>query len=345
MAERIDTPFTNEHFTAYCLRMVGQPYWFGTCAYKCTASLLKKKRAQYPDYYLTKNESRYQDAIKRKLVASDCIGGVKGYAWTGGGLTVDDAIGTDNGITSKYQGYGCPDKGATGMFEWARSKGLPHGVIGTLPEVPGLALYKQGHAGYYVGDGYAVEWRGTAYGCVKTVVKDRGWTNWYALPFIDYGESDMTVMAKAAQIVLGSRLLMNGSKGIDVKELQELLMWLGYDVGSTGADGKFGKNTEAGVIAFQKKNRLTADGKYGEKTHAALMSAVAEVDVLECNEVADNSNLPSSDNIEIRYGNGEEYAVISIVEKGTELTQVAVADNGWIAVIAGDKVGWVKSRI
>ena len=32
MAERIDTPFTNEHFAAYCLRMVGHPYWFGTCA-------------------------------------------------------------------------------------------------------------------------------------------------------------------------------------------------------------------------------------------------------------------------------------------------------------------------
>ena len=40
--------------------------------------------------------------------------------------------------------------------------------------------------------------------------------------------------------------------------------------------GKLGKNTEAGVIAFPKKNRLTADGKYGEKTHAALMAAVGE---------------------------------------------------------------------
>ena len=119
-------------------------------------------------------------------------------------------------------------------------------------------------------------------------------------------------------------------------------MRLGYDVGSTGADGKFGKNTEAGVIAFQKKNRLTVDGKYGEKTHAVLMAVVADVDVLEGNEVADNSTLPASDNIEIRYGNGEEYAVMSIAEKGTELTQVAVADNGWIAVVAGDKVGWVK---
>ncbi len=31
MSDRINTPFTNEHFAAFCLAMVGQPYWYGTC--------------------------------------------------------------------------------------------------------------------------------------------------------------------------------------------------------------------------------------------------------------------------------------------------------------------------
>ena len=31
MSERINTPFTNEHFAAFCLSMIGQPYWYGTC--------------------------------------------------------------------------------------------------------------------------------------------------------------------------------------------------------------------------------------------------------------------------------------------------------------------------
>lgn len=31
MEQRITTPFTNEHFAAFCLSMVGQPYWYGTC--------------------------------------------------------------------------------------------------------------------------------------------------------------------------------------------------------------------------------------------------------------------------------------------------------------------------
>ena len=48
MSEKINTPFTNEHFTDWCLKMVGQLYWYGTCVYKATSSLLTKKTNQYP---------------------------------------------------------------------------------------------------------------------------------------------------------------------------------------------------------------------------------------------------------------------------------------------------------
>lgn len=33
MAERKDTPFTGEHFAAWCEKMVGQPYWYGGVVY------------------------------------------------------------------------------------------------------------------------------------------------------------------------------------------------------------------------------------------------------------------------------------------------------------------------
>ena len=157
-------------------------------------------------------------------------------------------------------------------------------------------------------------------------------------------------MVKAAQITLGSRLLMNGSKGTDVKELQELLIGLGYDVGSTGADGKFGKNTESGVIAFQKKNRLTADGKYGEKTHAALMAAVGQTETTEeedTNEkpVTKSVVLHATDGkVNIRFGNGDEYGLMTTVTDGTEVPYVATADNAWMAVAVNGMVGWVKTE-
>ncbi len=36
MTDRKNTPFTNEHFMAYCEKMLGQPYWFGTTAANLT---------------------------------------------------------------------------------------------------------------------------------------------------------------------------------------------------------------------------------------------------------------------------------------------------------------------
>ena len=165
MAERSNTPFTNEHFAAYCLKMVGQPYWYGTCGYKATTSLLNRKAQQYPSHYASSRMSRYKQDIRDKKVVCDCIGGAKGYAWTNGGQAMLDAIGTDSTVSNKYGANGCPDKGANSMFSWAKSKGMDWGTIDTLPEIIGLALHTDGHVGYYVGNGYAVEWRGFNYGC------------------------------------------------------------------------------------------------------------------------------------------------------------------------------------
>ena len=35
MSERINIPFSNEHFVAFCEKMIGMPYWYGTVVYKC----------------------------------------------------------------------------------------------------------------------------------------------------------------------------------------------------------------------------------------------------------------------------------------------------------------------
>lgn len=280
MAERIDTPFTNEHFIAFCEKMLGQPYWYGTCLYKCRASLLASKTRQYPSSYVTSRTSRYQQDIEQKKVAADCIGACKGYAWTGGGIGVLESIGTDKTYASKYGSNGCPDKGATGMFTYAKSRGMDWGVIDTLPEIVGLALYKSGHAGYYAGNGYAIEWKGFSYGCVKTKVAGRGWTHWYKLPFIDYGDCNVTVPApveNTVSYVLGDQLLQKGCKGTDVTALQETLLKLGYALPKYGADGKYGVETESAVLAFQKATTLTQDGKYGSQSHTALMAALEKL--------------------------------------------------------------------
>ena len=67
--------------------------------------------------------------------------------------------------------------------------------------------------------------------------------------------------------------LRRGDKGKYVTLAQTELINKGYSCGSTGADGDFGKNTEAAVLRFQRDHALTADGVIGQATWNALDGA------------------------------------------------------------------------
>ncbi len=67
-------------------------------------------------------------------------------------------------------------------------------------------------------------------------------------------------------------VLIQGSSGPQVVELQSKLKQLGFSAGIV--DGKFGPATKKAVTAFQKSKGLTADGVAGPVTLKALSSAV-----------------------------------------------------------------------
>ena len=299
MSERINMPFTNEHFVAFCEKMIGMPYWYGTVVYKCTENLRARKAKQYPAHYGSSRTARYRDDISKKKVCADCVGLIKGYQWTNGGQGVIESIGTDKTFSSRYGGHGCPDKSANGMFNYARSKGCAWGTMDTLPEVPGVALRFDGHVGVYVGNGYAVEERGFNYGCVRTRVKDRKWTHWYQLPFVDYGDAVFTggIGVKAdtpkTEYTLGTRTLKKGAKGTDVKAMQEFLLQLGYALPEYGADGDFGNETETALKKLQARAGVKQDGVYGSETHKALMDATADNDAGKESEQPDEPDQPN----------------------------------------------------
>lgn len=69
-------------------------------------------------------------------------------------------------------------------------------------------------------------------------------------------------------------MLRKGMVGGDVKEMQEKLLKLGYDLGPDGADGDFGANTEAAVRKFQSDYQLEVDGIVGPETLGKLSSLV-----------------------------------------------------------------------
>lgn len=85
-------------------------------------------------------------------------------------------------------------------------------------------------------------------------------------------------------------VLKQGSKGSEVKEVQRRLKEWGYYKGAV--DGVFGAGTKSAVIAFQKKNGLTADGVVGRATYKAL-GMTSSYNALQGN--GGNSEYTSSD--------------------------------------------------
>ena len=65
-------------------------------------------------------------------------------------------------------------------------------------------------------------------------------------------------------------VLRRGSTGAQVKELQEKLIYLEYDLGKHGADGDFGSATETAVKEFQHNAGLEDDGIVGAITDKML---------------------------------------------------------------------------
>ena len=63
-------------------------------------------------------------------------------------------------------------------------------------------------------------------------------------------------------------MLKSGSRGDEVRYLQESVSGMGFDAGT--ADGIFGPKTEAAVTACQEKCRVTADGIWGPASQAAF---------------------------------------------------------------------------
>ena len=116
-----------------------------------------------------------------------------------------------------------------------------------------------------------------------------------------------------------------GSKGDDVRYLQNRLTILGYKPGAI--DGIFGTKTKTAVEAFQADNDLAKDGVCGPKTWAALDSAAyytAEVTASALN---------------VRAGAGTKYSVKSFVKKGDKVIVVSTSGN-WARLI--NDAGWVS---
>ena len=169
-------------FVAAIQKQVGNGYWYGCYVPMIgTESLLAYKAKQYPAVYTADYVSRSRKWLGKPVC--DCVGLVKGTVW------VADFQG-------RYQKES--DLSANGMYATCTVKG----AIATIPEKPGLLVWKDGHVGVYVGGGVVVESRGVDSGVVRTFLKDRPWTNWAECFLVDYAPvpaEDWQARAQAAE--------------------------------------------------------------------------------------------------------------------------------------------------
>ena len=150
----------------------GWGYVYGTYGNILTEELLQDRASVFGEQVTGFEDFIRENWIRRRT--ADCVGLIKCYGWYNPD-SGEIVVGTN----------GMADVTANGMFDAATVKG----TIDTIPEVPGLAVWQDGHIGIYIGNGEVIEAMGTEQGVVKTTLPS-GWTHWLEIPYISYPQEE-----------------------------------------------------------------------------------------------------------------------------------------------------------
>ena len=240
---------TNKNLAAFCLSVVGAPYWFGTFGNIANSSLYNSKKAQYPNYYPPKSWTEASFTSQYGKRVTDCAGLLKWFLWS-------------NNMTDKAPTYkSSEDYGANGFYEKCTSKGK----ISTLPsDKVGIIVFNgsdksKTHMGVIVdNDGTVVEAKGHAYGTIKS--KASSWDYWGKCHLIKYESTPEPAPTPIpATVNIELPVLQLGSTGGEVKTIQMLLNEIGFrdqNGKRLDNDGIFGAKTEYALTNYQKARGL-----------------------------------------------------------------------------------------
>ena len=232
------------------IQRIGCPYVYGGTGKVCTPAYREARMSQYPDYA----DKIRKNCPRLKGSASTC----ENCRWcdpeTGKGKLCYDCAQL---ALACMQAAGIPLVSGANS-QWLKTQFVQKGEIKDLPRDKVCLVFrrdsdgKMHHVGVYCGDGTVIHAKGHDYGVVQQDIDDVKFTH-YGVPVGLYDN--------------GMPTLRKGSKGSNVKIMQQALVNAGYDVAT---DGVFGKKTEDVLKAFQKANGLTQDGVCGPKTWEVL---------------------------------------------------------------------------
>lgn len=235
----------------------------------------------------------------------DCSGLI--YSYAGGHRTGDAQL-----YNSSYIGY----------------------VSNGVPRIHGLGLWKPGHVGVYVGDGMAVDARGSNYGVCYESVYTHGWTKYFKVPGVSYPTNGWVTVNSDKYYYEDGQYVVNTTKTIDgvsysfgsngkcttngvvdtnTSKEETTTQSSTLKKGSTGdrvvelqerlkelgyysgpIDGSFGDGTEKAFMLFQAQAGLYVDGLAGSDVDY-LYSDDAPKYVAENGSNDDNNNNDNND--------------------------------------------------
>ena len=159
--------------------------------------------------------------------------------------------------------------GETTVTQWGKADNWrAKGTIDTMPQNVLCCLFqyddskrKMVHTGFGLNNETIECQKGVEYHSSR----NKKWTHWAVAQCVE------------GEVPVQKPTLRRGDSGEYVTLMQTELIAKGYDCGSSGADGKFGKGTESAVRQFQADHGLTVDGICGAQTWNALDAASTEL--------------------------------------------------------------------
>ena len=244
----------------------GWAYVFGAAGEYCDAdnrrAYVARKGAEHPTI-----KTACQIMMGKK---SDCSG-CKFYP--GGRTRFFDCRGFTRWVLKKVYGWTLQGGGCTSQWNTASNWKAKGKISDGIPKDTLVCLF-------YSKDNKEKTWEHTGFGLNNETVecsvgvqyfktRNKKWTHW-AVPACVEGDVGPVPVPPVPPVPETKPTLRRGSKGEWVTVLQTKLVSRGYDIGSAGIDGNYGRGTEAAVKAFQHDMGLTADGIGGPKTWEAL---------------------------------------------------------------------------
>lgn len=150
-------------------------YVWGTSGTVLTQDALDSLAETFPDNV---GAPKYYDFIKDNWIGrrtADCAGLIKGYLWL-----------NPETHEVEYGSNGFSDGTSDDLF----NSSTENGTMDTMPDIPGICVWHEGHVGIYIGNDTVIEAMGTEKGVVRTTLStDSRWTNWFMMPGMTYWET------------------------------------------------------------------------------------------------------------------------------------------------------------